>query len=178
MYPNVPAHVYYYNIPTPVHVAAANTIHWDLFNADSALLVRILSIKQSPDIVTAVTGVAFAWKLARTTAIGVAGVAQTVVLPDLSQSALSANVTCRSKPTSGATEGVVLSNYTIHSEETNAGTIYLASIGGLELIRPNATPDGQNPCGILLRQNQGISCVQITNSAAGNTGWLITFTVE
>jgi len=178
MYPNVPAHVYLYNIPTQVHVAVANTIHWDLFNASSSLLVRVLSVKQSPDIITAVTGVAFAWKLVRTTAVGTGGSAQTAVLPDLSQSALSTDVTCRSKPTAGATEGVVLANYTIHSEETNAGTIFLASIGGLELIRPNATPDGLNPCGILLRQNQGISVVQITNSAAGNTGWLIAFTVE
>ena len=178
MYPNVPAHVYFYNIPSQVHVAAANTVHWDLFNTDSSLIVRVLSIKQIPDITIAVTGVAFAWKLARTTAIGVAGVAQTAWLPDLSQSALTANVTCRSKPTSGATEGVILANYSIHSEETNSGTIFLASTGGLELIRPNALPDGQNPCGILLRQNQGLRCVQITNSAEGNTGWLIAFTVE
>jgi len=170
-------HIYFYNIPIQVHVAVANTIHWDLFNADPTLLVRVVSIKQIPDIVTAVTGAAFAWKLNRTTAVGVAGVAQTAVLPDLSQSALSANVTCRSKPTSGATEGVILYNYTIHSEETNAGTIMLASLGGLELVPVNWSEDEVRR-GILLRQNQGLSCVQITNSAAGNTGWFLGFTVE
>lgn len=32
--------------------------------------------------------------------------------------------------------------------------------------------------GIVLRQDQGIRCVQVTASATGNTGWLIGFTVE
>jgi len=168
---------YVYNIPSQVHVAVANTVHWDLFNADAALLVRVISIRQLPNITTAVTGAAFDWKLARTTAIGTSGVAQTAWLPDLSQTSLDADITCRSKPTGGATEGVILMNYTIHSEETNAGTIILASLGGLELI-PQAIAPPNNEHGILLRQNQGLRCVQITNSAAGNTGWLIVFTVE
>jgi hypothetical protein len=170
-------HVYIYNIPSQVHVASANTIHWDLFNADAALLVRVLSIKQIPDMVTAVTGAAFAWKLTRTTAVGTGGSTQTAVLPDLSQTALDTDITCRSKPTAGATEGVVLANYAIHSEETNAGTMVLASLGGLELV-PGPLVGETEPRGILLRQNQGLSCVQITNSNAGNTGWLISFTVE
>jgi hypothetical protein len=168
---------YWYNIPSQVHVASANTIHWDLFNADAALLVRVISIRQIPDIVTAVTGVAFSWKLARTTAVGTGGSALTALLADLSQTALDADITARSKPTGGATEGVILRNYTIHSEETNSGTIILASMGGLELI-PQAIAPPNNEHGILLRQNQGLRCVQITNSAAGNTGWLIVFTVE
>jgi hypothetical protein len=172
------ANVYFYNLPSQVHVASANTVHWDLFNADSALIVRVLSVKQIPDIVTAVTGVAFAWTFDRTTAVGTGGSAQTAILPDLSQSALSANITCRSKPTAGATAGVTLASYSIHSEETNTGTLQIAAMGGYELVRPSATPDGLNPCGILLRTNQGLRCVQVTNSAAGNTGWLITFAVE
>lgn len=169
--------VYVYNIPSQVHVAAANTVHWDLFNADASLLVRVLSVKQIPDIVTAVTGVAFSWKLARTTSVGTGGSALTAWLPDLSQAALDADITCRSKPGGGAAEGVILRNYAIHSEETNAGTIILASLGGLELIPPSLSLPDENR-GILLRQNQGLRCVQITNSNAGNTGWLITFTVE
>lgn len=169
---------YVYNIPSQVHVATANTVHWDLFNADPALLVRIVSIRQIPDIVTVVTGVAFAWKLARTTAVGTGGTPLTAWLPDLSQAALDVDITCRSKPTGGATESVILRNYNLHSEETNTGSIVIASMGGLELV-PGAlcVPDG-GAHGILLRPNQGLRCVQITSSAAGNTGWLITLTVE
>ena len=168
---------YFYNIPSQVHVAVANTIHWDLFNADAALFVRVLSIRQIPDIVTAVTGVAFSWKLARTTAVGTGGSALTAWLPDTMQTALDADITARSKPTGGATEGTILSNYAIHSEETNAGTMVIASMGGLELVPSSLIPPS-NEHGILLRQNQGLRCVQITNSAAGNTGWLIVFAVE
>lgn len=167
---------YFYNIASQVHVAAANTVHWDLFNADATLLVRVTSIKQIPDIVTAVTGVAFSWKLARTTAVGTGGTAQTAWLPDTSQTALDADITCRSKPSGGATESTILANYAIHGEETNAGTLYIAASGGMELVPKLLLPPYGK--GILLRPNQGLRCVQITNSAAGNTGWLISFTVE
>ena len=61
---------YFYRIPNQVHVNTANTIHFDMFNADAALLVRILSIKFKPDINTAVTGIVFNWDLIRTTAVG------------------------------------------------------------------------------------------------------------
>lgn len=169
---------YFYSIASQVHVAAANTIHWDLFNADPALLVRVCSIRQIPNIATAVTGVVFDWQLQRTTAVGTGGVAQTAWLPDLSQPALDADITCRSKPTGGATAGATLSNYSISSEETNTGTIQIASQGGLELVPEIIRNLGGISHGILLRQNQGLRCVQVTNSAAGNTGWLIGFTLE
>jgi hypothetical protein len=171
---------YIYSIASTVHVAAANTVMWDLFNADAALLVRVVSIRQLPNIVTAVTGVAFNWSLQRTTAVGTGGTAQTAWLPDLSQTALDADITCRLKPTGGATAGVTLKSYDVHSEETNAGTMVLASLGGLELVPQSINGDltGGIQHGILLRQNHGLRCVQVTNSAAGNTGWVITFTVE
>ena len=168
---------YAYNIPSQVHVASANTIHWDMFNAHASLLVRVVSVRQIPDIVTVVTGVAFAWKLARTTAVGTGWSALTAWLPDLSQTALDVNITARSKPTGGATEGVILRNYNLHSDETNTGSMIIASMGGLALV-PQAIAPPNNELGILLRQNQGLRCVQITSSAAGNTGWLIVFTVE
>lgn len=173
--------LYGYTIASQVHVAAANTVHWDMFNADPALLVRVLSIRQIPNITTAVTGVVFDWTLTRTTAVGTGGSAQTAWLRDLSQTALDADITCRSKPTGGATAGVTLFNYSLSSEETNTATIQIASWGGLELIPtafPNASLQDYGTGGILLRQNQGLRCVQVTNSAAGNTGWIILFTVE
>lgn len=169
--------LYVINIPEQVHVASANTVHWDLFNADASLLVRVHSIRQRPSIVTAVTGVAFAWLLERTTAVGTGGTTLTPWLPDTSQTALDADITARSKPSGGATAGDDLVNYSLHGEETNTGSIVVHSLGGLEVLPQPLLPKFGGP-GIVLRQNQGLRCVQVTNSAAGNTGWLITFSVE
>ncbi len=169
--------VYVYNIAEQVHVAAASTVHWDLFNADASLIVRVLSVRQKPGIVTAVTGVATNWTFARTTAVGTGGSAQTSWLPDTTQTALDADVTCRSKPTGGATAGTTLETYTVHSEETNAGTIIITSMGGRQLV-PQELFNAGTEQGIRLGQNQGLSVTQTTNSSAGNTGWTIVFTVE
>lgn len=164
-------------IPSQVHVAAANTVHWDLFNADAALIVRALSILQIPNITTAVTGVVFDWLLERTTSAGTGGTVITPWLADTSDTALDVDITCRSKPTGGAAESTNLRNYSLSSEETNAATIQVASLGGLELVpEPLRAINGGK--GLVLLQNQGLRCVQVTNSAAGNTGWLITFSVE
>ncbi len=167
---------YFALIASQVHVAVASTVHWDLWNGDAALIVRVTTILQIPNIVTAVVGVVFDWLLERSTAVGTGGTAITPWLPDLSQTALDADITCRSKPTGGATASTDLRSYSLSSEETNTSTIQVASMGGLELIPvPLRPPFGQ---GILLRPSQGIRCVQVTSSAAGNTGFLIGFTVE
>lgn len=165
-------------IPSQVHVAVASTVHWDLFNADATILVRVVSIRQIPNITTAVTGIVFDWLLERTSAVGTGGTTITPWLPDTSQTALDADITCRSKPTGGATQSTDLFNYSLSSEETNAATIQIASQGGLELIPDVLRYSSPGGHGILLRQNQGIRCVQVTSSAAGNTGWIIGFTVE
>lgn len=169
-----------YNIASQVHVAAANTVMWDMFNADATAVVRVLSIRQIPNVTTAVTGIVFDWKLARTSAVGTGGTTLTAMKGDLNMAALNANITARIKPTGGATETAdILNNYSINSEETTAATIQLASQGGLELVPPLLMPPPIGlGMGILLRQTQGIRVVQITNSNAGNTGWLIGFTVE
>ena len=169
---------YFYNIPSQVHVNTANTVHWDLFNADATLLVRVQSIRQIPNIVTVVTGIAFAWLLERTTSVGTGGTAQTAWLPDTSQTALDVDITCRTKPTGGAVQSTDLFNYAIHSEESNPGTIALAAQGGLELVPKTLSGESDREHGILLRPAQGLCCVQVTSSVQGNTGWLIAFTVE
>lgn len=172
-----PPNAYSFLIPSQVHVAGANTVHWDLFNADASKVVRVVSIRQIPNITTAVTGVVFDWLLERTTSVGTGGSALTAWLADLNDTALDADITCRSKPTGGAAESINLFNYALSSEETNAATISIASQGGLELVPPHLLPlfGGK---GIVLRQDQGLRCVQVTNSAQGNTGWLINFTVD
>jgi hypothetical protein len=162
--------IFSYLLPSQVHVNTANTVHWDLFNADASAVVRIFSILQVPNITTAVTGVVFDWLLERTTSAGTGGVALTAFQEDLAQSALPAGITARSKPTGGAAASTDLRFYALSSEETNAATIQIASQGGLELV-PRDTS-------YVLRQNQGIRVVQVTASVAGNTGWLINFYVE
>lgn len=168
---------YFWLIPSQVHVAVANTVHWDFFNADASLIVRVTSIKQIPNITTAVTGVVFDWLLERTTAVGTGGSALTAWLADTNDTALDADITARSKPSGGATQSTDLFNYSLSSEETNTATIQVASQGGLELVPEPLRPSAGGK-GIVLRANQGLRCVQVTNSAAGNTGWLICFTVE
>jgi hypothetical protein len=100
------------------------------------------------------------------------------VLGDTSRTGLDADVTCRSKPTGGATAGTALRSYSVHSEETNAGVIAIATAGGLELVPSIFSPWSYAERGILLRQNQGLSVTQTTSSSAGNTGWQIVFTQE
>lgn len=174
--------VYFFMVANQVHVAAASTIHWDLFNADAALKVRVISIQQLPDIVTAVTGVATNWTMQRTTTVGTGGSALTAWLPDTStpQTALDADITCRSKPTGGAAAGTQLKAYAVHSEETTAATqmLHAMMLGGAADLIPAALRTHGDEFGIYLGQNQGISITQTTNSSAGNTGWLIAFTVE
>jgi hypothetical protein len=170
--------MYYYNIPSQVHVASANTVHWDLFNAHSSLIVRVMMIKQLPNITTAVTGVVFNWDLARTTDVGTSGTPITAWLPDPAQTALNASITCRSKPTGGAAKSTVLLEYSIHGEETNAAMNMLAMMmaGGVADLVPRDLREYER--GIVLRQDDGIRVTQLNSSAAGNTGWLIGFSVE
>lgn len=164
------------NIAPTVHVNSANTVMWDLFNADADRIVRVLSIRQIPKITTAVTGVVFDWLLERTTAVGTGGTAQSILVADtVSDAAVDSDVTCRLKPSGGATQSTDLLNYSLSSEETNAQAIQLASQGGLELIPEFLRESGK---GIVLNHNQGLRCVQITASAEGNTGWQIGFAVE
>ncbi len=174
--------VYFFLVANQVHVAAASTVHWDLFNADAALKVRVLSIQQLPDINTAVSGIATTWTLGRTTSVGTGGSALTAWLPDTAtpQTALDADITCRSKPTGGAAAGVVLKQYIVHSEETNAATqmFHMMMSGGVADLIPAPLRPPYSEHGIYLGQNQGIACLQTVSSNAGNTGWLIAFTVE
>ncbi len=170
---------YLYSVASQVHVAAANTVHWDIWNGSADKTVRIVSIKQIPNIVTAVTGVVFDWQLLRTSAVGTGGTASTAWLPDTTQPAIDAGVTMRLKPTGGATtSGSALASYSISSEETNTSTIQIATQGGLELVPEFLRISGGIAHGIRLGPSQGLKCIQVTNSAAGNTGWIITITIE
>lgn len=169
--------MYFYNTGSTVHVAAASTLMLDLFNADASLIVRILMIQHIVNLETAVTGVGFEWQLLRTTAAGTGGTAQTAWLPDTSQTALDADITCRLKATGGATASTSLKWYYNHSEETLAGNQLGGGVFNTNIV-PFCLVPPQSWNGIVLRQNQGIRINQETNSAAGNSAFLIGFTVE
>ena len=147
-------------IPSQVHVAA-NTVHWDLFNADAALVVRVLSIRQLPNVTTAVTGVNFDWLLERTTAAGTGGSTITPWLPNTAGTALDADITCRSAVRGRDAIDRPVRLYD-RSEETSAATIDLANKGGLELVPAllQAPPVGTGH-GIHLNQISGLRCVQV-----------------
>lgn len=166
--------VYFYNIASAVHVAAASTLFIDLFNADAALIVRVLFWQHIVNLEAGVTGIGFEWQLLRTTAVGTGGTAQSAWLADTTDTALDADITCRLKATGGATASTSLRWYYTHSEETQAGN-QLAGGGyqGMNIIPPILGWKG-----IVLRQNQGLRLNQETNSAAGNSAFLIGFTVE
>ena len=168
--------IYFYNTGSTVHVAAASTLMLDIFNADATLVVRVLNIQHIVNLETAVTGVGFEWQLLRTTAVGTGGTAQTAWLADLNDTALDADITCRLKATGGATASTSLRWYYNHSEETQAGN-QLAG-GGYALMNVIPVPLFTSGKGIVLRQNQGLRINQETNSNAGNSTFLVGFTVE
>jgi hypothetical protein len=161
-------------IESQVWVAAATTIHWDLFNADASKIIRVKSVIQQADLVTAIaTGVAANFRLNRTSAVGTGGTAKTPWPIDTGLT-LDADVTCRSKPTGGATEGQMIRSYTIMGEETNAFALQLAALGGVELIPPWMREIG----GLLIRPGTGLSCTQATSTALGQSSWIVGFTTE
>lgn len=168
---------HYTIVRTPqANVAAVSNDHLDLFNGSASDVIRVRSIRHIPGFVAPAVGVALAWTLYQTTAVGTGGTALTPWLADTSQAALDAGITCRSKPTGGATRSIVLIKYQCHYEETLESVIRAGMNGGIELVPP-ALIQRDGP-GIVLRPGEGISCVQETSSDQGTTGWLVTFTVE
>lgn len=165
--------MYLWWFPVTVHVAAASTVHWDLFNATgSGKILRIRGIYHTPGLATAVTGVGFAWNINRTSAVGTGGTTITGNPADTNNAAIPAQVTARQKPTGGATVGVLLFSPHLHSEETNAGNAISRSFNLLSYLDQD---DAQE---LVVRENTGIRMSQETNSAAGNTGWLVVGTLE
>lgn len=157
----------------------ANKVHCDLFNADAALVVKVLSAKVLPDIDTAVTGVVSAEiALTRTTAVGTGGTAHTndntaltgiaISRFDTASAALDADITGRLGPTGGATAGALLGVRHVFTEETNAGAA-LAAMQGAEFISPDYP--------VYLRQNQGLRFVQGAVASVGTLNFEITFEV-
>lgn len=168
--------IFFWMVPSAVHAAAASTLFVDCFNADATALVRIMSIEHIVNLETAVTGVGFEWQLLRTTAVGTGGSAITAWAADTSVSpALDADITCRTKPTGGGNASTSLLWWHTNSEETLAGNQLTGGGLGANILPQFLVDSGQ---GILLRPSQGLRINQETNSNAGNSAFLIGFTVE
>lgn len=172
--------LYFTTIWGSVGVAAAQTIHWDLWNGTSSSLIRIVSIKQYISMISAVTGVVVTWKLWRTTSSGTGGTDYTSSLlkHDTSQASLDANITARLKPTGGAALGTQLRVFGMHSEETNTGSMMQAAMGGMELVPRALYEPGLVEKGLVIRPSEGICVTQETNTAQSYTCWEIVFVVE
>ena len=166
---------YVYRTGYDTHVASASSIAWDIFNADATLLVRVLSIAQIPDIVSAVTGVSITWEMDRTTAVGTGGTAITAWLPDLSQTAMDADITFRLRPSGGATVSTILAQWQTSAEETNNAAQIMQMVRVFNAVPAYLRETGQ---GILLRQNQGMRVLQNTNTDQGRSNWEVVITVE
>lgn len=164
--------VYFFHSETMSLVAAASTTLLDLFNADASKVIRVLSIEALVDIEAAVTGVGIEFKLLRTTAVGTGGTAKTAWLPDLTQTALDADVTCRVKPAGGATLSTELMQFWMSTEET-LSAVHLTRELIPEVLRPPVSWNG-----IVLRNGNGLAITQNTNSSAGSVAFRIGFTQE
>ncbi len=100
------------------NVAAARTTHVDLFNASgSGVVLKVMGVFVIPTL-TAVVGIGLTWELIRTSAVGTGGTTVTPSDYDTATAALPAQVTCRSKPTGGATGTTVTQFINTSSEET------------------------------------------------------------
>ncbi len=157
--------------------AAANYIHWHLWNGDASLVVRVTSILHKHYLSTAFVGVPFEWYLERTTANPAVGSVNDWYSCDLANanSTGTAGIVIKRTPTTGAGSTVLRRWYT-HSEETNVATLNAAALGGIDVV-----PSAMQPpygSGLVLRPSQGVHAVQVTNSAQGKVDWDLCFTIE
>jgi hypothetical protein len=153
------------------NVAAARTTHADLFNAaGSGVVLRVCGIYIIPTL-TAVAGIGLTWEIIRTSAVGTGGAARTPASYDTGNASLPAQITCRSKPTGGATTAATLLYPNTSSEETNpyAG---LASQNN-HVARPCIEAQW-----LVLREGEGLKVDQTFSSSIGSTNVVFVFTVE
>jgi hypothetical protein len=144
-----------------------------IFNAAGS--GRILSIKKLFIINTQlanVTGVMLRHDVKKITTHS-AGTVVTPVLCDTDNPALPAEVTVRTAGT--VTEGATLFPLTFNNDEVGATQAFpsVQLLAGL-----NWMPEGQEIQEFRLREGEGITVKQITNSAVGQFAWFVVFTLD
>jgi hypothetical protein len=166
--------VFYAATGNTAHVAASRTTLFDLFNADATLKVDILGVYIIPAL-AAVTGVGQTYEIIRTSAVGTGGTSITPGKIDSAQAALDSDITCRTKPSGGATTDAT-NPLTIFCNGSSEETIPYAS----QASRLNHVASlTENILGkpIRLNQNEGIKVDQTTNSSVGNVCIAVVFRV-
>lgn len=167
-----------YKLFVPAQAVGASLVYFDLFRTGGdGKRLKLLSVLPIVSGAAAVTGVlAVDLFLTRTTAVGTGGTAATAegtsltaatfTAVDSTQPLAIANTSARLTPTGGGTAGAVLSNRSVFTEETSAGTYIVAP----DMVRQNDTalppltiPDGT-----------GIRVVQGSVASVGNIGFDVT----
>ena len=157
-----------------VHVAAARTTLFDIFNATgSGKIMRVVGLYVIPAL-AAVTGVGQTYEVIRTSAVGTGGTTLTPQKFDSADANLPAQVTARIKATGGATASATLQLLNGSSEETTA---YASMASTLNHVPMGGTL-GAGETGWVIRENEGLKIDQTTNSAVGNVNIQIVFTLE
>lgn len=153
-----------------VNVAAARTLHFDIFNAvGSGIVPVIMGIYILPSLV-AVTGVGLTWEIGRSTAVGTGGVALTVQQFNSTDTAVPAQVTGRGKPTGGVTGQTALLFPNTSSEETSGYATQATQINHVPTLLGKIS-------GITLNEGEGLYVAQTTNSSIGSTNIVCVYTV-
>jgi hypothetical protein len=166
--------VYVYSTGNSANVAAARTTHVDLFNATgSGVVVEVWAIYIIPTL-TAVTGVGLTWEIAWSSTVGSGGTTKAATLMDQANTAVGANVTCRSKPTGGSTIGSVITYPNTSSEETSGYATQASMINHLDWLGGGGGP--MQP--LTIRENQGMKVDQTTSSNVGSTNIILVTTIH
>jgi hypothetical protein len=152
---------------------AQNKQHITLFNATgSGKLVKARKLFAYNLQTAAVTGVSCRFDLKRVTA-GSAGTAITSAPADSLNAALPAGVAARTNAT--VTEGAILFPWLTSTDEELATP---ALSKGAFQQSTNILIEGNEVQELALREGEGLTVKQITNTTVGSYGWLIVFTVE
>jgi hypothetical protein len=159
-----------YYLQTAYSAQAQNKLWFDLFNASgSGKTIYINAIAMQKNF-TAVTGTAWQLDLVRTTSVGTGGASLSIYKFDSQAPNLPAGITARAGATGGASLGNSVRLLFLHSEETNQA----AQLQEAMPIWPPLIPFFR--VNIILREGEGITLKQITNTTIQTYSVWVAFT--
>lgn len=156
-------------------VAFANNKHMmSIFNAaGSGVFLNLQKLFLINNQIATATGVALRLNVARLTAAHTGGTDIVPTTCDTANDALPAQVTVKTNAT--ATAGTLLFPITLNNDEIGAT---MAFPGAQLLAGLNWFPEGNEIQPYRLREGQGLTIQNITNTTVGSFAFLLVFTVE
>lgn len=152
---------------------AANKQKFALMNAaDSGVVLTVQKLFLINLQLGNVTGAMIRENVMRITSLS-GGTAITPQTMDSTNTALPAEVTCATNCT--VTEGAIMFPLTFTNDEV--GATQAASTATALLAGTNWMPEGSETQGLRLREGEGITVKQITNSTVGSFAYMVVFTV-